>query len=33
MSRRKLYHHFITTNWNNLGDKIKELKKKRTKKK
>ena len=33
MSRRKLYQHFISTNWNGLGEKIKELKKKRTKKK
>ena len=33
MSRRKLYQHFISTNWNSLGEKIKELKKKRTKKK
>ena len=33
MSRRKLYQHFISTNWNGLSEKIKELKKKRTKKK
>ena len=29
MSRKKLYEHFIITNWNGLGTKIKNLKKKR----
>ena len=29
MSRKKLYEHFIRTDWNGLGTKIKNLKKKR----
>ena len=28
MSRKKLYEHFIRTDWNGLGTKIKNLKKK-----
>ena len=28
MSRKKLYEHFIYTNWNGLADKIKDMKKK-----
>ena len=33
MSRKKLYEHFISTNWNGLADKIKEMKKKNQRKK
>jgi hypothetical protein len=32
MSRKKLYEHFIITNWNGLGTKIKNMKKKQQRK-
>tara|TARA_R110002020_G_scaffold23361_1_gene77813 strand:- start:1067 stop:1171 length:105 start_codon:yes stop_codon:yes gene_type:complete len=32
MSRKKLYEHFIRTDWNGLATKIKNLKKKNIKK-
>ena len=32
MSRKKLYEHFIRTDWNSLATKIKQLKKKTQKK-
>jgi hypothetical protein len=33
MSRKKLYEHFIRTDWNGLAAKIKNLKKKQQRKK
>jgi len=33
MSRKKLYEHFISTDWNGLATKIKNLKKKTNKRK
>tara|TARA_R100000781_G_scaffold114832_1_gene87140 strand:- start:859 stop:960 length:102 start_codon:yes stop_codon:yes gene_type:complete len=33
MSRKKLYEHFISTDWNGLATKIKNLKKKTKKRK
>jgi len=33
MTRRKLYQHFIQTDWNGLATKIKNLKKKQLRKK
>ena len=33
MTRKKLYEHFISTNWRGLASKIKEMKKKRQYKK
>jgi len=33
MTRRKLYQHFIQTDWNGLATKIKNLKKKQQRKK
>jgi len=32
MSRKQLYEHFISSNWNGLAEKIKEMKKKKTRK-
>jgi len=33
MNRRQLYQHFIITDWNGLGTKIKNMKKKKQQKK
>jgi len=33
MSRKKIYEHFISTDWNEIGTKIKNLKKKPQRKK